>query len=204
MGISCAPLLANLLLMTYEYKFMENLEKDDKPKAQSFNYTFRYIDDLISFNNPDFPDHVADIYPEELSIKQENTHFDKASCLDLYIEIIDRQFHTKLYDKRDSFDFDIVNYPFVEKSNIPENPAYGVYSSRLVCIARACDSDRDFIERHDALCIRLMRQGFRYKKLVKQLNKSLNKHKDLFSKYQSLIEVPLPIRASNVANVTIR
>ena len=127
MGISCAPLLANLFLMSYEYKFMEKLEKNNIHKARKFNYTFRYIDDLISINNKDFGTSLPNIYPDELSIKKESTHEDRASYLDLCIEVQGKHFHTKMYDKRDSFNFDIVNYPFVKDSNIPENPAYGVY-----------------------------------------------------------------------------
>ena len=39
------------------------------------------------------------------------------------------------YDKGDNFDFDIVNYPYLD-SNIPVGPAYSVYTSRLVAFAR--------------------------------------------------------------------
>ncbi len=120
MGISCAPLLANLFLMTYEYKFMERLEKDNIHKARKFNFTSRYIDDLISLNNEDFHEHMSDIYPKELCVKQENTSPTSASYLDLQIDIENQPFHTKLYDKRDSFNFSIVNFPFVEESNITE------------------------------------------------------------------------------------
>ena len=36
---------------------------------------------------------------------------------------------TRLYDKRDDFDFHIVNFPFLS-SNIPSGPSYGVYVHR--------------------------------------------------------------------------
>ncbi len=115
------------------------------------------------------------------------------------IDIENQQFHTKLYDKCDSFNFSIINFPFVEESNIPEDPSYGVYCSRLISIARACDSIADFKE-----CTKLMRQGFQYKRLSKQLKKTLGKHKELFSKCMSSIEVSLPINAYNIWHVTIR
>ena len=51
MGMCCAPLLANLFLMSFEYDFMETLEKENMTHAKLFNSTFRYIDDLISLNN---------------------------------------------------------------------------------------------------------------------------------------------------------
>ena len=129
---------------------MEKLEKSNIHKAKKFNYTFQYIDDLISLNNKDFGDGLPNIYPTELSIKKENSHDDKASYLDLYIEVQNKHFHTNIYDKRDSFDFDVVNYPFIKDSNILENPAYGVYCSKLISIARACDTYTDFKNRHDS------------------------------------------------------
>ena len=59
---------------------------------------------------------VPSIYPIELSIKKENSHDDKA-YLDLYIEVQNKHFHTNIYDKRDSFDFDITSYPFIKDSH---------------------------------------------------------------------------------------
>ena len=100
-----------------------------------------------------------------MDVKQENQSQHEASYLDFCICIKDDLFHTSLYDKRDSFDFDIVNYPYVSSSNIPQNPAYGVYTSRLISIARACDHYADFEKRHDSLCVKLFRQGFKYTKL---------------------------------------
>ena len=52
---------------------------------------------------------------------------------------------TKLYDKRDDFNFPIVNFPFIF-SNISAVPAYGVYISQLVRYSRACGSYQDFLD----------------------------------------------------------
>ena len=46
--------------------------------------------------------------------------------------------NTKIYDKRDDFDFPIVNFSFLS-GNISEAPAYGVYISQLIRYSRACD-----------------------------------------------------------------
>jgi hypothetical protein len=52
----CAPLLADLLLYSYESEFLQNLVKDQKiHEARAFNFTYRYIDDVLSINNPRFP-----------------------------------------------------------------------------------------------------------------------------------------------------
>jgi hypothetical protein len=48
----------------------------------------------------------------------------------------DGRLKTKLYDKRDDFNFPIVNFPFI-CSNIPAAPAYGAYISQLVRYSRA-------------------------------------------------------------------
>ena len=78
------------------------------------------------------------IYPPELDIKNTTDSIESASYLDLLLSIdADKNLHTKLYDKRDDFDFHIVNYPFLD-SNIPSSPAYGVYISQFIRYARAC------------------------------------------------------------------
>ena len=57
---------------------------------------------------------------------------------------------TTLYDKRDEFDFAIVNIPFLS-SNVPLSPAYGVYVSQLIQYARACYAYDDFLKRGQLL-----------------------------------------------------
>ena len=71
-----------------------------------------------------------------------------------------------VYDKRDAFNFNIVNFPYMS-SNIPANPTYGVYISQLIRISRICDTFERFVIRHRLLTERLIRQGFRYSKLCK-------------------------------------
>ena len=52
MGTNCAPLLADLFLYSYESEFLDKLVKEGKRKlARKFNLSYRYINDLISFNN---------------------------------------------------------------------------------------------------------------------------------------------------------
>jgi len=47
MGTNCAPLLADLFLHSYEAEFVQDLlRKGEKKLTQSFNYTFRYINDM--------------------------------------------------------------------------------------------------------------------------------------------------------------
>ena len=60
--------------------------------------------------------------------------------------VTDGTLSTKLYDKRDDFDFRVVNFPYI-CSNIPESPAYSVYISQFIRYARACSSCGDFVDR---------------------------------------------------------
>ena len=123
MGTNCAPLLADLFLCSYEAEFIEGLIRTgNKNLAKSFNFTFRYIDDVMSLNNKKFDDHVDRIYPPELEIKDTTDSSTSAAYLDLYLQH-DKHGHLtiKLYDKRDDFDFPIVNFPFLD-SNITASP----------------------------------------------------------------------------------
>ena len=59
MGTHCAPLLVDLFLYSYEADFMQGLlKKSEKNPARYFNFTFRYIDDILSLNNFKFGDFV--------------------------------------------------------------------------------------------------------------------------------------------------
>jgi hypothetical protein len=64
MGTNCALLLADLFLYPYEADFIQRiLKKNEKKLARSFNFTFRYIDDVVSLNNSMLGDFVVPIYP---------------------------------------------------------------------------------------------------------------------------------------------
>ena len=70
MGINCSPLLADLFLYSYEADFIQGLlKKNEKKLARSFDFTVRYIDDVLLLSNSRFGDFVDRIYPIELEIK---------------------------------------------------------------------------------------------------------------------------------------
>ena len=65
MGTNCAPLLADLFLYSYENEFLDKLIKEGKSKlARKFNLSYRYIDDLISFNNKRFKEFIPIFTPK--------------------------------------------------------------------------------------------------------------------------------------------
>ena len=116
-------------------KICSQLER--KKLASQFNCTYRYIEDVLSINNPDFENYQSQMYPAEIEIKDTTESNTSASFLDLLLSIeSDGQLRTSLYDKRDDFNFHITNFPFLS-SNIPSSPAYGVFISQLIRYARA-------------------------------------------------------------------
>ena len=130
MGTNCAPLLADIFLYSYEADFIQSLLSTGKKHlASRFNLTYRYIDDVLSINNPEFENYLGQMYPAELEIKDTTESTTSASYLDLLLSIgRDGQLHTSIYDTRDDFNFHITNFPFLS-SNIPSSPAYGVFIS---------------------------------------------------------------------------
>ena len=75
---------------------------------------------------------------------------------------------TKIYDKRDNFDFEIVNFPFLD-GNVPRSTSYGVYISdyQLIRFARASSYVNDFNTHNKLLTQKFLKQGYRYHKLRK-------------------------------------
>ena len=88
----------------------------------------------------------------------------------------------KIYDKRDDFDFDIVNFPFLD-GDVPRTASYGVYISQLIRFARVSSHGDDFNTRNNVLTAKLLRQGYRYHKLRMAFSKFYRRHFDIVSKY---------------------
>ena len=126
MGTNCAPLLADIFLYSYEAEFIQSLLSTGKKKlASQFNFTYRYIDDVLSINNPDFENYLGQMYPAELEIKDTTESNTSASYLDLLLSTESAgQIRTTLYDKRDDFNFHITNFPFMS-SNLSHS-SYGM------------------------------------------------------------------------------
>jgi hypothetical protein len=119
-----------------------------------------------------FVDHI---YPIELKIKDTTDTNRSASYLDLHLEIDSERSRTKLYHKRDDFNFPSLNFSFIPVcSNIPSAPAYGVYISQLTRYSKACGSYQNFLDRRLLLLTRkLLNQGFLLGKLKSSLLKVL-------------------------------
>ena len=182
MGTNCAPLLAEIFLYSYEAEFIQSLLSTGRKRlASQFNFTYRYIDDVLSINNP------VRCIPPELEIKDTTESNTSASYLGLLLSIgRDGQLHTSLYDKRDDFNFHITNFPLLS-SNIPSSPAYGVFISQLIRYARASSFHECFILRAVHLSNKLLGQGYVKERLRSSLRKFYGRYGDLIKQY----EVPL-------------
>ena len=84
MGTNCALLIADLFLYCYERDFMSNLQKSKRfDLIDQFNGTSRNLDDILTIDNPEFAEHIPDIYPREFQLNKANTSDKETSFTDL-------------------------------------------------------------------------------------------------------------------------
>ena len=125
MGTNCDPLVADLFLFCYERDFMLSLSDNNQADIiEAFNSTSGYLDDLLHIDNPYFEQIVGQIYPAELQLNKANYSDTEAPFLDLNLSITNGIVSSKIYEKRDDFNFEIVNFPFLD-GDVPRSPSYG-------------------------------------------------------------------------------
>ena len=106
MSTNCAPLVADLFLFCYERDFMRSPSPENQADIiEAFNSTSRYLDDLLNIDNIYFEQMVNRIYPAELQLNKANSSDTEAPFLDSNLYISNGTVSTKIYDKRDDFDF---------------------------------------------------------------------------------------------------
>ena len=86
---------------------------------------------------------VGQIYPTELQLNKANSSDTEAPFFYLNLSITYGIVSSKMYDKWDDFNFEIVNFPFLD-GNVPRSPSYGVYISRLIRFARVRSNVNDY------------------------------------------------------------
>ena len=152
-------------------------QKGKRKLARKFNLSYRYIDDLIFFNNKRLKEFISDIYPKELTISETTESTSVASYLDLlFTRDMSNNMTTKLYDKCDTFGVHIVNFPFLS-SNIPLAPAYGVFASQLIRYARCSTNYSDLLSHHRALVTKRLSQDYKVNRLSDTFKKLYGKHR---------------------------
>ena len=126
MGTHCAPLVADLFLFCYERDFMTSLSDVKQAEIiEAFKSTsrrpFKYWQSLLWR-------HGQSYLSAWIAVKKANTSDTEAPFLDLHLSISNGFVSSKIYDKRDDFDFDIVNVSFLD-GDVPRYTSYGGYIS---------------------------------------------------------------------------
>ena len=127
------------------------------------------------------------IYPADLHLNKANASDTEAAILVLNLSINNDIVSTKIYYKRDDFNFDIVNFPFLD-GDVPRYPSYGVYISQLIGFARVSSHVTDFNNRNTFLTAKLLKQGYRYHKLSKAFSNFYRRHCELIEKYHASLK----------------
>ena len=158
------------------------MSKTDPTTARKFQHCFRYIDDLFNADFRDFSNHLNRIYPQALTLTKSNLRDTVVDYLDITISSENNILTFSLYDKRDAFNFEVVNFPYLD-SCIPRKPALGIYFGQLIRIARICTNFDDFCKRTINLSKRLQQQGYKHVELVRLTSRFFNNKSELISKY---------------------
>ena len=160
MGTNCAVFVANLFCYSYEYDFISRLVAAGKfDLLRRFRFTRRFVDDLLSCDNPDFcrylyvtsvdADGIAGIYPSFLRLSGEQDSLERVSFLDTYVAFDGRSWFTKTYDKREHPPLsrvDSLKYPD-PSCYISDRAKFGIITSRLHGFGRICTRRADFVRR---------------------------------------------------------
>ena len=115
---------------------------------------------------------VGQIYPTELQLNKANSSDTEAPFLDLNLSITNSIVSSKICDKRGDFNFEVVNFPFLD-GDVPRSPSYGV-----IRFARLCSNVDHSNNRNLFLTAKLLKQGYRYHKIRKAFSKFYHRHSE--------------------------
>ena len=77
----------------------------------------------LIINNVYLDNMVNQIYPSELQLNKAYISDTKAAFFNLHLSTSNDIVSTKIYDKRENFDFEIANIPFLD-GDIPRSTSY--------------------------------------------------------------------------------
>ena len=135
-----------------------------------------------ALNIDNFQEIAKDIYPDSLELSQENDDFSKASVLDMDVSVVDGYFRTKVYNKTDSFPFEVVSMPFLN-SNIDRQVCYKVFYSQVLRYERLCSFQLDFESRVRSLGVFLLKRGYRLAVLGREFVKVVRSYRTEFERW---------------------
>ena len=149
---------------------------------EAFGSASRYLDDLLGIDNPYFEGMVNRVCPPGLRLGRAGAADAKAPFLDLHSSISDGFVSSGVCDKRDDFDFDMVNFPFLG-GDVPRSASCGVCVSQLVRFAGVSSRVVGFGARGGSLTAKLLQQGYRCRRLRKTFSKFCRRHCELVSEF---------------------
>ena len=183
MGGKSSGWLSDGSLMVDEFRYIDKKVKEgDIEHARSFKGLNRYRDDCTALNIDNFLEIARDIYPDSLELSQENDDLSKATVLDMDVSIVDGYFRTKVYNKTDSFPFEVVSLPFLN-SNIDRQVCYKVFYSQVLRYERLCSFQCDFESRVRTLGIFLLKRGYRLALLRREFVKVIRSYRTEFERW---------------------
>ena len=117
------------------------------------------------------------IYPTELQLNKANSSDTEGPFLDLNLSQTNCMVSSKIYDKRDNFNFEIVNISFLD-GDVPHSFSYSVYISQLKRFARVCSNVDEFNSRNLFVTTKLLKQCYIYHKIRKAFSKFYYRHSE--------------------------
>ena len=169
--------------MVDEFKYIDSKVKNHELElARSFKGLNRYRDDCTALNIDNFRDIARDIYPPSLELSQENDDLSQATVLDMNVTISEGRFRTKVYNKTDSFPFEVVTMPFLD-SNISARICYKVFYSQILRYQRLCTFVNDFTDRTRSLANTLLQRGYVRSRLAKEFRQVIGNYRSEFERW---------------------
>ena len=169
----------------YESRWLKSIKNTNYGVARKFSNIFRFIDDLMAINNGnEFENHCSETYPPELILKKENTSHTETSFLDPHLCTNEGKIQTSSYDKRNSYNFNVVRFPY-KSSTMSSKRFFATINAEILRICRATSSVVQFIKTSKAFLHRMLRQGTNPLGVKKVLVKMINRHALQFEKYNT-------------------
>ena len=116
MGTKLCSAYSRLIFILLREGFLCQTSRKSKrfDLIDKFNDTSRYLDDIFTIDNPEFAEHIPDIYPRELQLNKANTSDKETSFLDLNIKVVGSNIHTSVLRQTRWLRISYSKFPLVE------------------------------------------------------------------------------------------
>jgi len=180
MGANSSPALADCTLAWFEFEFLSNPRNSQQ--ARQANHSIRYIDDILSVNNPNFSTIADTIYPKSLPLEC-TSQIDRCNYLDMSLDISSGgKLGVKIFQKTDSFNFPVIRYGFHD-SNVHSSVGTKVFYSELIRFARVTNDSSNFCLRSRELFECFVNHGYPKHSLVDKIIDFLKNNGILLNKF---------------------